>query len=72
MSRAASYRKVTQAFRHNPEEIAEFAEQIEVSPARGGARGDSALNTHYRNFARSYAMATGQLKKNPDDFGDDD
>jgi hypothetical protein len=71
MSRAASYRKIAQMYRHNPEEVAEFAEEVEVAPRRGGGRGDNALNTHYRNFARQYAMATGQIKKNPDDFGDD-
>lgn len=64
MARAPSYRKIAHMFRSNPEEVEMMSEEVveEAPRRRGGGRQDGALNTHYRNWARQFALATGQIK----------
>ena len=69
MARSPSYRTISAMYRHNPDEIEMESEQMEgeetreAAPSRrGGSRQDGALNTHYRNFARAFARASGQIK----------
>ena len=71
MARAPSYRSFVAAMRQNPElEIEEAAVEIDA-PRRGRGAGRDRLDSHYRNWARQYAAATGQKIANPADFGDD-